>query len=440
MSKSIDLPDCYNYKPPITITPSAPTPNHSLYLSNLDDLMYQRLYFSEIYIFKKSVKVDILKSSLSRVLVDYYPVAGRLRTSSEDENKLVVDCNGEGVLFAEASMDITAEELLIPCMTQHKSLKKLKCKGNTKKMLDNPLLLIQVTNLRCGGMILFISLNHVLLDGTGISQFLNDWAHLTINPNSNLTIKPYHNREMLNIREPPQIKFPHPVYIKEPEHTNYERNYLMWFINQKIVHTSITFGANEILRLRKQCTTSSFKYVTDFEVIVAHTWRSMTKSLNMSPTRVVNICFTANIRKKLKLPKGFYGNAFVLVSAESTVKDLVNSNNLDHCIKCVQQAKSYLDDEEYIRSSIDLLKDKTLIVDEAINVFVSQLNKLGIQDLDFGEGKPFHVDTLDNDFAAFLLPVIGDPNAVRVIIPISKNSVDKYHHYMTEIESWEQDE
>ncbi|XP_004513920.1 alcohol acyl transferase 1 allele RGb-like [Cicer arietinum] len=440
MSKSIDFPDCYNYKPPITITPSAPTPNHSLYLSNLDDLMYQRLYFSEIYIFKKSVKADILKSSLSRVLVDYYPVAGRLRTSSEDENKLVVDCNGEGVLFAEASMDITAEELLIPCMTQHKSLKKLKCKGNTKKMLDNPLLLIQVTNLRCGGMMLFISFNHVLLDGTGISQFLNDWAHLTKNPNSNLTIKPYHNREMLKIREPPQIKVPHPVYIKKPEHTNPERNYFMWFITQTIVHTSITFGANEILRLRKQCTTSLFKYVTDFEVILAHTWRSMTKSLNMSPTRVVNICFTANIRKKLKLPKGFYGNAFIIVSAESTVKDLVNSNNLDYCIKCVQQAKSYLDDEEYIRSSIDLLKDKTLIVNESTNAFVSQLNKLGIQDLDFGEGKPFHVDTFGINSCAYFLPVIGDPNAVRVMIPIPKNLVDKYHHYMTEIECWEQDE
>ncbi|XP_073223536.1 uncharacterized protein [Cicer arietinum] len=278
MSKSIDLPDCYNYKPPITITPCAPTPNHSLYLSNLDDLMYQRLYFNRIYIFKKSVEVDTLKSSLSRVLVDYYPLAGRLRTSSEDENKLVVDCNGEGVLFAEASMDITAEELLIPCMTQHKSLKKLKCKGNTKKI------------------------------------------------------------------------------------------------------------------------------------------------------------------KKLKLPKGFYGNAFVLVSAESTVKDLVNSNNLDHCIKCVQQAKSYLDDEEYIRSSIDLLKDKTLIVNESTNVFVSQLNKLGIQDLDFGEGKPFHVDTFDIDFGVLLLPVIGDPNAVRVITPFPKNLVDKYHHCMTKIESWEQDE
>ncbi|XP_012575107.1 alcohol acyl transferase 1 allele RGb-like isoform X2 [Cicer arietinum] len=322
MSKSIDLPDCYNYKPPVTITPCAPTPNHSLYLSNLDDLMYVRLYMHYVYIFKKSVEVDTLKSSLSRVLVDYYPVAGRLRTSSEDENKLVVDCNGEGVLFAEASMDITAEELLLPCMTQHKSFKKLKCKGNTKFFLDTPLLLIQVTKLSCGGMILYISLNHVLWDGTGKSQFLNDWAYLTKNSNSNLTIKPYHNREILKTREPPQIKFPHPVYIKEPEDTNPERNFLMWLLTQTNVHTSITFGANEILRLRKQCTTSLFKYVTDFEVIVAHTWRSITKSLNMSPTHIVNICFTANIRKKLKLPKGFYGNAFVLVSAESTVKDL----------------------------------------------------------------------------------------------------------------------
>ncbi|XP_004513918.1 alcohol acyltransferase 9-like [Cicer arietinum] len=435
MSKSIDLPDCYNYKPTITITPCAPTPNHSLYLSNLDDQMYHRELVNHVFLFKKSVKVDTLKSSLSRVLVDYYPLAGRLRTSSEDENKLVVDCNGEGVLFAEASMDITAEELLIPCITQHKSLKKLKCKGYTKKILDTPLLVSQVTRLRCGGMILLVSLSHILLDGIGMSQFFNDWAHLTKNPNSNLTIKPYHNRDMLKIQEPPQIKFPHPVFIKEPEHTNPEQNFLMWFVTQTVVQTSITFGANEVLRLRKQCTTSSFKYVTDFEVILAHTWRSVTKVFNLSPTRVVRICFTANFRKKLKLPKGFCGNGFVLVSAESTVKDLVNSNNLDHNIKCIQQAKSYLDDEEYIKSTIDLLKDKTVILNESIIFYASQFNKAGIENVDFGEGKPSHVGPFGSDYCCMFYPVIGDPNAVRVMLSIPKNMVDNYHRYMVEIES-----
>lgn len=57
----------------------------------------------------------------------------------------------------------------------------------------------------------------------------------------------------------------------------------------------------------------------------------------------------------MKLPQGYYGNAFVLASAYNTVKDLVAANNLDHCVKLVQQAKASVN-EEYVKSTIDVLK------------------------------------------------------------------------------------
>jgi hypothetical protein len=90
------------------------------------------------------VGIDTLKSSLSRVLVDYYPFAGRFRTSTEDENKLVVDCNGEGALFVEASMDITVEELLKSSMMPNSSWKKIIYNMESKNAVDTPLLIIQV--------------------------------------------------------------------------------------------------------------------------------------------------------------------------------------------------------------------------------------------------------------------------------------------------------
>jgi len=128
MSKSVELPDCYYHVPPMTITPCAPTPNHTLYLTNIDDQMHLRFPVNYVYVFKKSVEMDTLKSSLSRVIVDYYPFAGRFRTSTEDENKLELDCNGEGVVFAEASMDITAEELFTSSMMPNWSWEKVRCK------------------------------------------------------------------------------------------------------------------------------------------------------------------------------------------------------------------------------------------------------------------------------------------------------------------------
>ncbi|KAK7376777.1 hypothetical protein VNO80_02193 [Phaseolus coccineus] len=86
--------------------------------------MFLRFPVKYVHLLKKCVSLDVLKSSLSRVLVDYYPLAGRLRRSSicEDDHKLEVDCNGEGAVFAEAFMDATAEQLLEPCKLPNNSL------------------------------------------------------------------------------------------------------------------------------------------------------------------------------------------------------------------------------------------------------------------------------------------------------------------------------
>jgi len=139
MSTTTQFPDSYYPIPPMNITPCAPTPNHTLYLTNIDDQMYTRAPANYVYLFKKSPGMDTLKSSLSRVLVDYYPFTGRFRTSSEDENKLVLDCNGEGVVFAEASMNITVEELLKTSMLPNKSWKNISCKVESKKGTHLPL-------------------------------------------------------------------------------------------------------------------------------------------------------------------------------------------------------------------------------------------------------------------------------------------------------------
>ena len=44
---------------------------------------------------------DILRESLSKVLVAFYPMAGRYR-ATDDGRGIEIDCNEEGVLFVEA--------------------------------------------------------------------------------------------------------------------------------------------------------------------------------------------------------------------------------------------------------------------------------------------------------------------------------------------------
>lgn len=140
---------------PVLIRPNRATPNHSLYLSNLDDQKFLRFSIKYLYVFKKSVSVESLKQSLSRVLVDYYPLAGRLRVAEihddGDQMKLEVDCNGEGAVFAEAFADFTFEEFL---ESSSSSSSGVKPNGSWRKLLhrveaprgflDIPPLVVQV--------------------------------------------------------------------------------------------------------------------------------------------------------------------------------------------------------------------------------------------------------------------------------------------------------
>ncbi|KAL6279313.1 hypothetical protein ACE6H2_016194 [Prunus campanulata] len=100
---------------PEIITPAKPTPHETKLLSNIDDQESLRFQVPVIMSYKNnpSMKgndpVEVIKEALSRALVYYYPMAGRLREGPN--RKLMVECNGEGVLFIGANADVTLAQL-----------------------------------------------------------------------------------------------------------------------------------------------------------------------------------------------------------------------------------------------------------------------------------------------------------------------------------------
>ncbi|XP_047164827.1 alcohol acyltransferase 9-like [Vigna umbellata] len=421
----MEAPDCMYRGEALSIPPSAPTPKHSLYLSNLDDQNFLRFSIKYLYLFNKSLNLDVLKSSLARVLVDYYPLAGRLRTV--DHQKLEVDCNGQGALFAEAFTHTTLHQLLESSKTPNKSWKKFLYKVEAHTFVDVPPLVVQVTRLGCGGMILCTAINHCVCDGIGTSQFLHAWAQLTKKPEAELTIMPFHWRHVLKPRHPAQVKFRHAGYTA-PNPTP-QVDLLKFIQSQPLVATSFTLTPSHVLRLKKECVPSL--KCTSFETVAAHTWRSWIRSVGQSlPSKLtVKLLFSVNVRRTVDLPQGYYGNGFLLACAESSVEDLVDGN-LRHGVKLVQEAKARLKEEEYVRSMVDLLEDKTVKTDLSTSLVISQWSRLGLEEVDFGEGKPLHMGPLTSDIYCLFLPVAGDANAVRVLLSVPATMVERFQYHM----------
>lgn len=97
---------------PTLVPPAEETEKGLYFLSNLDQNI--AVAVRTIYCFKSDTKgnedaVEVIKDALSKVLVQYYPLAGRLTISSE--GKLIVNCTGEGAVFVEAKADSTIKEI-----------------------------------------------------------------------------------------------------------------------------------------------------------------------------------------------------------------------------------------------------------------------------------------------------------------------------------------
>lgn len=96
----------------VLVSPAEETPNGLYFLSNLDQNV--AVTVRTCYYFKSDSKgnedaATAIKNALAKVLVHYYPTAGRLTISSE--GKLIIDCTGEGAVFVEAESDSSIQHV-----------------------------------------------------------------------------------------------------------------------------------------------------------------------------------------------------------------------------------------------------------------------------------------------------------------------------------------
>lgn len=148
------LPISYSRRKPELIVPKNKIPKEILYLSDIDDQegLHFQMPILMFYKYNSSMKgkdhAKIIKDGLSKALVFYYPLAGRIIEGPN--RKLMVNCNSEGIMFIEADANVELEKLgdsiLPPCPYLEELLYN---EPGSVGIIGCPLMLVQVINQYC---------------------------------------------------------------------------------------------------------------------------------------------------------------------------------------------------------------------------------------------------------------------------------------------------
>ncbi|ESW19130.1 hypothetical protein PHAVU_006G098800 [Phaseolus vulgaris] len=382
---------------PQLVAPAIPTPHELKLLSDIDDQEALRFHSPAIQIYGKQASmaekdpVEVIRKALSQTLVFYYPLAGRVREGPH--RKLMVECTGEGAMFIEADADVTLHEFgdslqpPFPCF--HELLYHV---PGSQQITNTPLLLVQVTRLKCGGFILAFSINHTMCDGTGISQFMNTWAKMA-RGSTKPSIPPVWCRELLMARHPPRITCNHREYEHVPDTITSTEN---------MVQRSFFFGPSQIAAIRLLVPTH-LQHCTTFDIITACFWRCRTKALQIEADKEVRMIVIVNGRARFNppLPVGYYGNAIAFPAAVTTAGKLCE-NPFGYAVELIKKVKGVVT-EEYMHSVADLMviKDRCMFT-TVRSCLISDLTRGRFREVNFGWGEAVYGGVAQAGIGSFL--------------------------------------
>ncbi|KAL5138823.1 Benzyl alcohol O-benzoyltransferase [Glycine soja] len=374
---------------PELVAPAKPTPREIKILSEIDSQAGLRTQIPIIQFYRNDPSlagkdpVQAIRNALAEALVFYYPFAGRIKEEGSD-GKLVVDCNEEGVMFIEADADVTLDQFgdalkpPFPCFQE-----LLYQPPGSDGITDAPIFLIQVTRLKCGGFILAIRFNHVMVDGVGLIHFTLTVAGIARGAMKEPPFQPVWSRELLFARDPPRVTFNHREYEQLTDSND--------AVSTDFEQRSFFFGPTETASIRALLPRDLDQRATTFEVLTSYVWRCRTKALQIPPNEDVRMMCIVDARGKFDppFPAGFYGSCFAFPAAVTGAGDLCEKP-LEYAVQLIQKARGEVS-EEYIDSVADLMASEGRPLFTVVrSCLVLDTTEAGFRNLDFGWGNALY--------------------------------------------------
>ncbi|KAI3701611.1 hypothetical protein L6452_26813 [Arctium lappa] len=383
-------------KKSLMVKPSKPTPNQRLWTSNLD-LVVGRIHILTVYFYRPNGSSNffdsgVLKKALADVLVSFFPMAGRLGKDGDD-GRVVINCNGEGVLFVEAEADCCIDDF--GEITPSPELRKLAPTVDYSGEISSyPLFITQVTRFNCGGVSLGCGVHHTLSDGLSSLHFINTWSDKA--RGLSVAILPFIDRSLLRARDPPTTMFDHLEYHLPPSIINPSENHNSPS-HPKLASTAmLRLTLDQINGLKSKAKGDGSVYHSTYEILAAHLWRCACKARGLSDDQPTKLYVATDGRSRLipPLPPGYLGNV-VFTATPIAKSGEFKSESLADTARRIHNELAKMDDQ-YLRSAIDYLElqaDLTALVRgptyfASPNLNINSWTRLPIYESDFGWGRP----------------------------------------------------
>ncbi|XVF35582.1 hypothetical protein REPUB_Repub18cG0158400 [Reevesia pubescens] len=256
-----------------------------------------------------------------------------------------------------------------------------------------PLIALQVTFFKCGGVTIGTGIQHTLADGMSALHFINSWADMA--RGLPLKIAPFIGHTLLRARVPPTPTFHHDEYdpspvINNPKPSDDEPSIVSVF--------KLTTDQLNALKTKSQENSKDAKYST-YNILAAHIWRCVTKARCLSEDQETKLYIPVDGRYRLDppLPPAYFGNVIFETTAVARAGEL-ESESFSETINRIQQKIKKMDDA-YLRSAIDYMETVPNIDDlvrgphnfKNPNLGLVSWMLLPIHDADFGWGLPLYM-------------------------------------------------
>ena len=351
-TKMVTIVGSYN------VTPNQPTPKDPSWLSDSDQIGVLG-HVAIVYIYEanpNSNTIERLRNSLSKLLVYYYPFAGRF--SLTKSGRIEVDCNAKGVTLIEAKTSHTLDDYgdFSPSKLTEELVPDI---DYTPPIEEIPLLLLQFTRFHCGkGLAIGVVISHPMTDATGLTQFMNRWAKLARGEELNPNEIPFLDRTLL--------KFPHQPSSQRVDQP--ELKPVLQLEQKKNARWSgalLKLKSSQVERLKKKAndepSREGARPYSRFESIAAHIWRCASKARaesgeNSNSNHPTIVRFSVNFRNRLltpPIPENYLGNALARTMTPKCYEGDIISKPLGYAAQKIREAVNAVTGE-YVKSQLSV--------------------------------------------------------------------------------------